>query len=151
MRRVHSLPLRALRASREPGVPALLDCCMNRFHIPIDTSFCIPTGSQYADRRCAARPESRTHFSAVQELGQLLGASSDTHDLNNDAMSGRRRRTILKPELPSTPSSSDQMRKCEPERGFGQLTSQRIQRPSLADLDHTSIALPLPPLRFLVP
>lgn len=42
------------------------------------------------------------------------------------------------------------MRKQERERGFGQLTSQGIQGPSLANLYHIFIALPLPPLRFLI-
>jgi len=49
MRRVHSRPFHVLRVSREPGVPALHGCRMNRFHIPIDTSFCIPAGSRDVD------------------------------------------------------------------------------------------------------
>jgi hypothetical protein len=90
------------------------------------------------------------YFDTVQESGQFFGSLSDTNDLNNETLSGGCGRTSLKPGHLTRHLRVAGSGKQEPE--LGEPTGQRIQHPSLTNLDHVSIALPLalPPLRFLI-
>ena len=128
----HSRPFRVLRVSREPHIPVLLDCRMNRFHIPMDTSFYVPTRNSDTDRGYAiGRSRKRTlMLSKNSDSFFVPFTTSDPNDLYDQATRQKNvENTKLKPELCNTPSSDN---KKKLERGiFGQSTSRRIQSLSL--------------------